>query len=130
VTSQWGYDDALVLAAIATDERVALKELVALIDACGHTVLSEDQFNAAVGHLVGSGLVVAEREPRFALTDAGRAIADRRTGGIIGQVFSLEELLVAVPLINAAWVSPAGVYDRAVKKAAPWPLRWLSALVR
>ncbi|MFC8192160.1 hypothetical protein ACFUMH_10915 [Cellulomonas sp. NPDC057328] len=117
----WTYDDALVLSAAAMIPRLHLHEAVSVIDAMGHTVLGDDQFDAAVGRLVGSGLLVVDPGPVLGLTDEGREIVGRRRPGLIDQVFSVQELLGDVPLTPTRWTSPVGAYERAVDRhLRPW----------
>ncbi len=94
------------------EEGCDLAGMVAAADASNHSILMEEEVSQGVGRLVASGLVTLD-DNHFGLTDAGRAIADKCQGGLIGQVRSMHSLLGRQRLTDGIWPVPAGAVDAA-----------------
>jgi hypothetical protein len=115
-TSAWDFSDAWIMTAVAIngEQGCDLAELIGAADACNHALLTDEELSRGVGRLVASGLL-SHDGGRFHLTDAGRALASRRKGGMIGQVTSMEKLLARQPVTEGRWNVAPEVVSAAVR---------------
>jgi hypothetical protein len=60
-----------------------------------------------VRRLLGASLIAVDGR-RFVVTEAGRALADRRRGGMFGQVDSMLTLLRRLPVVEKPWSTDPG----------------------
>ncbi len=97
-TPGWAFGDAWFATALAVlDRPAALAEILAAADAINHAIPTEDEIVHAVQLLDGCGLLDLMHDGRLRLTASGRALLERRTGGLVGQTGSVERLLRKIP---------------------------------
>ncbi|MBQ0906853.1 hypothetical protein [Micromonospora sp. U21] len=115
-SAEWAWSDAWVLAAIMVlgrDEGSSLTEVVAAAHAINHSILLENEIEPAVRRLLGVGLFWTSHR-RFFLTDAGRTMAAKRRGGMLGQVDHLLTTLRRLPVREQEWHLELGELREAV----------------
>ena len=103
--AHWAWSDAWVLAAITitgSEGAASLTDVVAAADAVNHAIVLDTELEQAVGRLLGAGLIEVPKR-RFRLTDAGRAMAARCSGGMRQQVDHLLAMLRRLPLTPVPW---------------------------
>jgi hypothetical protein len=112
----WSFSDAWVMTAVAisSEHGCDLSELIGAADACNHAILTDEELARGIGRLVASGLL-SHDEDRFQLSDAGRDLASRRKGGLIGQLTSMQKLLARHPMTEGRWNVAPEVVSAAVR---------------
>lgn len=92
-----------------------LSDVIGYGDACNHAIFTDEELAVGVGRLVASGLMEPAAPDRLALTPAGVELADRRRGGLFGQVDSVLRLLSRVELVEGRWEVEADSITAAVR---------------
>jgi hypothetical protein len=114
----WRWSDAWVFAAVigvcGGTAPCSLGELVAAGDGINHALFTDVELERGVRRLLGAGLVTT-RGRCFHLTEPGRALADRRSGGLFGQVDHLLVALRRLPLTEQPWNLEPGELGEAVR---------------
>ena len=114
----WAASDAWVLAAIACEPPKAhtLAELIAIADAVDHNVLTEPEFNQAIGRLLSADLIEADpRADRYWPTQAGASITERWQHGAFTWASAIVPQLQRLgDPQDTDWSLPHGVFARAV----------------
>ncbi len=97
--SGWVFADTWVLASIGVyQRRCTLVELIAAGDWMNHAILEADELDAALGKLVGSGLVRVFEDWTFELTDEGTSLFAAENRSIKTQLDLIErELATRTP---------------------------------
>lgn len=103
VPAVWTHADAWVMTAVAGAAGHTLSDVIDYGDACNHAIFTDEELAVGVGRLVASGLMEPAALDRLALTPAGVELADRRRGGLFGQVDSVLRLLSRVELVEGRW---------------------------
>lgn len=103
VPSAWTPADAWVMTSVAGAAEPALSDMIAFGDACNYAIFTNEELAIGVGRLVASGLMEPATSDRLTLTPSGVELADRRTGGLFGQVDSVLRLLSHVELVEGRW---------------------------
>lgn len=92
----------LVFSAIAVREGTELSELIATVDYLNRTVLYTEEFEGAIGNLLGRGLIEEFEPLRFRPTEAGIALWARTEGdgGVIKRMIRLSSLIPDGPSVE------------------------------
>lgn len=114
VEAGWAFADVWVLAAIGVHRRrCSLVELIAAADWINHAVVLEDEFDSALGKLVGSGLVRVFDDWTFELTDDGTSLWAEDVRDVAGQLRYAEAGLSGLEPKRALVKLPHGAMNRA-----------------
>jgi hypothetical protein len=111
----WSFSDAwLMIAAFGFGRRGCdLSQLIASADAYNHDIPTEAIVCGSIGRLRASGLM-SVTDLHVRLTDDGRALAKRATGGMFERSPHLLRLLAEWPLSEGAWDElPQGAWQDA-----------------
>lgn len=111
----WVFSDTWVLASIGVyQRRCTLVELVAAGDWMNHAILEPEEVDAALGKLVGSGLVRVFDDWTFELTDEGTGLFSAESRSIQTQLDLIETELATRTPAAAAVHLPQNAVAKAV----------------
>jgi hypothetical protein len=118
---EWGMPDAWVFAAIASADPAevgaTLAEVIGAADGINHAILTKDEIELAVRHLLGAGLIEVDgTADRFWLAEAGQQLRGRWRGGLFSWMEVFPPALRRLgPPRPTEWSLPPGAYEQATQ---------------
>lgn len=113
----WDSDDAWVLKAISCTSpagHAGLTDVIGAADYLNHAIITEREFTKSVGRLLAAGLIGVDlNRDAYWLTEAGRALCQRRDRGPAYLSGISSGLRALGPPPSSAWSLPRGTFDAA-----------------